>query len=91
MLCTSAVCQPEVRSSRAEQAAEEIQEDGNAVEDMSPPSLGPTVEELFEEGIGRLNYRETWKLWKWPDAEKVFYTPDDFKCALIHSLQSDVA
>ena len=49
------------------------------MEDMSPPSLGPTVEELFEEGIERLNYRETWKLWKWPEDEKVFYSPDDFK------------
>ena len=56
---------------------------------MSPPSLGPTVEELFEEGIERLNYRETWKLWKWPEDEKVFYSPDDFKCALVYSLQSD--
>ena len=53
---------------------------------MSPPSLGPTVEELFEEGIGRLHFWETWKLWKWPEDEKVFYSPDDFKCALIHSL-----
>ena len=61
------------------------------MEDMSPPSLGPTVEELFEEGIERLNYRETWKLWKWPEDEKIFYSPDDFKCANICSLQSHVA
>ena len=67
--------------SPAEQAAEESQEDG-AVEDISPPNLGPSVEELFEEGIERLHHRETWKLWRWPQSDNVFYSPDEYKCAL---------
>ena len=67
--------------SLAEQAAEESQEDG-AIEDISPPNLGPSVEELFEEGITRLHHRETWKLWRWPQSDNVFYSPDEFKCAL---------
>lgn len=73
--------------SPAEQAAEESQEDG-AIEDISPPNLGPSVEELFEEGITRLHHRETWKLWRWPQSDNVFYSPDEFKCApgLISSL-----
>ena len=62
----------------AEQAAEESQEDG-AVEDMSPPNLGPTMEELFEEGMRRLHVRDTWKLWRWPQSDNVFYSPDEFK------------
>lgn len=44
-------------------------------------NLEPTVEELLEEGIKRLHSRDTWKLWKWPNSDKVFYTPDEFKCA----------
>ena len=44
-------------------------------------NLEPTVDELLEEGIKRLHSRDTWKLWKWPNSDKVFYSPDEFKCA----------
>lgn len=49
------------------------------MEDMSPPNLGPTMEELFEEGMRRLHVRDTWKLWRWPQSDNVFYSPDEFK------------
>ena len=55
--------------------------ENGAVEDISPPNLDPTVEDLFEEGIDRLHHRETWKLWRWPQSSNVFYSPDEFKCA----------
>ncbi len=52
------------------------------MEDLSPPNLGPTLEELFEEGIRRLHVRDTWKLWRWPQSDNVFYSPDEFKYAV---------
>ena len=38
-------------------------------------SLEPSVAELFEEGLRRLEHRDTWKLWRWPASDAVFYTP----------------
>ncbi len=65
----------------AAEAAELEAETGEPGEIPWAVNLEPTVEELLEEGIKRLHSRDTWKLWKWPNSDKVFYTPDEFKCA----------
>ncbi len=43
--------------------------------------LEPTVEDALAQGLSRLRERDTWKLWRWPASERVFYTPDEYKCA----------
>ncbi|BDA41097.1 probable inactive ubiquitin carboxyl-terminal hydrolase 54 at C-terminar half [Coccomyxa sp. Obi] len=68
-----------LRRQAAAEAAELEAETGEPGEIPWAVNLEPTVEELLEEGIKRLHSRDTWKLWKWPNSDKVFYTPDEFK------------
>jgi hypothetical protein len=68
----------------AAEAAELEAETGEAA--IPWVNLEPTLDETFEEGIRRLQDRETWKIWQWPMSDKLFYTPEEYKCAAdVHS------
>lgn len=66
----------------AAEAAEEAEAEGVEPGEIPVLSLEPSVAEAFEEGLRRLEHRDTWKLWRWPASDAVFYTPDEYKCAL---------
>ena len=42
-----------------------------------PPE--PTLDEVLEEGLSRLQDKPTWKLWNWPLDGEVFYDADSFR------------
>lgn len=65
----------------AAEAAEEAEAEGVEPGEIPACHLEPSVAELFEEGLRRLEHRDTWKLWRWPASDAVFYTPDEYKCA----------
>ena len=65
----------------AADAAEAAEAEGVEPGEIPRLNLEPTVEDAFQEGLARLRQRDTWKLWRWPLADKVFYTPDEYKCA----------
>lgn len=66
----------------AVEAAEEAEAEGVEPGEIPQFNLEPNVAELFEEALRRLEHRDTWKLWRWPLSEAVFYTPDEYKCVL---------
>ena len=39
---------------------------------------GPTVDQLLPVGIQRLQENKTWKVWKWPPADKEFIDAKEF-------------
>lgn len=41
--------------------------------------LEPGLDEIFEEGTGRLVDKSTWKLWQWPPEEREFFDADSFR------------
>ena len=42
--------------------------------------LEPSIEELLETGLKRLEEKPTWKLWQWPPEQKEFLDADSFRC-----------
>ncbi len=42
-------------------------------------NLEPTLDDVLEEGIRRLQEKNTWKLWQWPTGGKEFYDADTFR------------
>ena len=64
----------------AAEAAEAAEAEGVEPGEIPRLNLEPTVEDALREGLARLRQRDTWKLWRWPLSEAVFYTPDEYKC-----------
>ena len=60
------------------QEAAACAEYGDTVE-VPIPNLEPSMDELFDEGIKRMQERGTWKLWAFPPANKTFYDAESFK------------
>ncbi len=46
-------------------------------------NLEPTLEDILEEGVKRLQEKGTWKLWQWPRDGRKFYEADSFRQILL--------
>ena len=47
----------------------------------APIAQEPTMDEVLEEGLARLQTKPTWKRWQWPLSGQEFNDADSFRCA----------